>query len=327
MKTRFTKFAGLAALATAAALLSSEAMAEVTLTGVSCLPEGSYFSKRFEKFVGKVNKQGKGIVQIRYLGGAPAIGNPFTVIQKMSKGIYDIGSCSGAYYQNVLPEADAWKMLEKTPAEIRKNGGWAYMEKLHRKVKLLPLARSHFGAPFHLYLGSKHKITKPDLSGLHLRVVPIYTNFFKKMGASTQQASMTEIFILMENGTIGGYGWPVSGLRPGWEKVTKYRVDPGFYDVDIQIMANAKSWDGLPEEARVLLTKLALESEAEAAEIDAKDVAASKVAQAKFGFEVITFNADETEKWSTAARNAGWEGMAETSPKHAKALRKLFSAK
>ncbi|WP_120633825.1 ABC transporter substrate-binding protein [Ruegeria sp. EL01] len=314
------------AIAMATANFAGQASAEASLTGVSCLPENTYFSTRFEEFVRRVNDRGDGVVKIQYLGGAPAIGDPFTVGQRISRGAFDIGSCSGAYYLNTLPIADAFKLLEVDMTEVRANGGWDYMVDLHREVNLLPVARMHTGIPFHLYLADGHTIDSPDLSGLKLRVVPIYTNFFLEQGATTQQTSSNEIFPLMENGTIDGYGWPITGLRPGWESVTKYRVDPGFYDVDIQIVANARVWDGLPDDARTLLEEIALELEGEAAGLDAVDIDASLRAQEGFGFEVITLGDDKAENWLAGARNAGWAGISEIDPEHAKRLRETFAS-
>ncbi|WP_170078527.1 type 2 periplasmic-binding domain-containing protein [Sneathiella chungangensis] len=306
--------------------LSTPAQAEVMITGASCLPEGSYFSKRFENFVADVNEQGKGVIQINYLGGAPAIGDPFSVGLKIAKGAYDIGNCTGAYYQSALPIADVWKLLERTPDELRENGGWDYITRLHREVNLVPIARLHYGVPFHLYLGPDNKIDSPDLSGLHLRVSPIYTNFFQAMGATTQQTSSTDIFPLMENGTIVGYGWPITGMRPGWETVTKYRVDPGFYEVDFQLLVNAKMWDGLPQEARDLIQKIALEHEAKAGEQDAADIVSAQKKQIdEFGFEVIKFEGEEAEAWLKGAREAGWAGIAKINEEQAKELRKTFA--
>ncbi len=83
----------LAAVAALSLLPASGALAEeVTLQGVSCFPQGSFFSKRFEGFVDAVNEEGKGVVQINYVGGAPAIGSPFTLMQKVAQGVYDIAS-------------------------------------------------------------------------------------------------------------------------------------------------------------------------------------------------------------------------------------------
>lgn len=317
--------AAVAALAAVSALPAGTALAETQLQAASCFPQGSFFSKKFESLIDQVNEKGKGIVSINYVGGAPAIGSQLTVVQKVAQGVYDLNSCTGSYYQNTVPEADAWKMLEKTPAEIRANGGWDYMNKIHNAKNLEVLGRHHFGTKFHLYLGEKHKIDKPDLTGLHLRVAPIYTNFFKALGATTQDSNIAQIFTLMEAGTVDGYGWPVLGHRPGWETVTKYRVDPGFYDVDLTLLANKKTWDSLPQEARDLIGGIALKLEQDATVNDpllAEKIAAKQVAN---GMEVIEFTGDDRTKWLDTARNAGWDGVNKLSAEHGPKLREFFA--
>ncbi|MEQ8348728.1 MAG: hypothetical protein RIB84_20215 [Sneathiellaceae bacterium] len=324
--TRKTTMGAVAAFAVAmAGLTAVPAQADETvLQGASCFPQGSFFSQRFEALIDTVNERGKGVVQINYVGGAPAIGSPFTLVQKVAQGVYDLASCTGAYYQNVLPEADAWKLMETPLPEVRQNGGWDMMVKASRDKGLMPIARTFNAVPFHLYLGEGQAIDKPDLTGKHLRVAPIYTNFFKEMGATTQTSNLDQIYTLMENGTVAGYGWPIVGLRPGWEKVTKYRVDPGFYSVDLEVLFNAKVWDGLSQEARDLVQKVALEYEAESLKDDAAAEQASRAKQAG-EFEVITFTGADAEKWLTMARNAGWAGVIDTSPETGPALRKLFA--
>ena len=128
----------------------------------------------------------------------------------------------------------------------------------------------------------------------------------------------------MENGTVNGYGWPVIGHRPGWEKVTKYRVDPGFYDVDIDIIANAKAYDGLAPEAQKILADAALSMEAEAIEKDSAMASGAGKKQLTTGFEQILFEGEQGEKWSNAARDAGWEGIIKASPENGPKLRTFF---
>lgn len=297
---------------------------EMEISAASCFPQGSFFSRRFESLIETVNEKGAGTIKINYVGGAPAIGSPFTLVQKASQGAYDLVSCTGAYYQNVVPEADAWKLLERTPAEIRENGGWELMTNIHRDKGLVPLSRVHYGTQFHLFLGEGHAIDKPDLSGLHLRVAPIYTNFFKALGATTQNSNLAQIYTLMENGTVAGYGWPVIGHQPGWDQVTKYRVDPGFYDVDIEFLANAASWDKLSDEAKGVIQNAAMAIENDAVANDAATAEGAAAKQADT-FEIITFEGEDRDNWVNTAREAGWAGLIEASPEHGPALREAFS--
>jgi TRAP-type C4-dicarboxylate transport system substrate-binding protein len=316
-----------AALAACAAWsLGAPASAQgVQLTAASCFPQGSFFSKRFESMVEAINEQGEGIVSVNYVGGAPAIGSQLTVVQKVAQGVYDLNSCTGSYYQNVVPEADAWKLLENTPAEIRANGGWDYMNKLHNAKNLEVLSRHHYGTKFHLFLADGYAIDSPDLTGLHLRTAPTYTAFFKKAGATTQDTSITDIFTLMENGTVKGYGWPVLGHQPGWEEVTKYRVEPGFYDVDLMIMANKRVWDGLPEDVRKLILAETIKREENAVANDAALNAKVAAKQVEDGFEVIEFTGEDRDQWLSMAREAGWENVNAISPEHGPKLREYFA--
>lgn len=310
-----------AILVTPASLVAEE----IQLQAASCFPQGSFFSTRFENFIEAINEKGTGIVNINYVGGAPAIGNQLTVVQKVAQGVYDLNSCTGSYYQNVLPEADAWKLLENTPTEIRENGGWDYMNTLHNEVNLEVLARHHFGTKFHLFLAEDSIIDTPDLTGKHLRTAPTYTNFFKSLGATTQDTSITDIFTLMENGTVEGYGWPVLGHRPGWETVTHYRVEPGFYDVDLMILANKHAWDSLPETVRNLINEEALKLELDAIANDPDLNKKISAQQIKDGFEVIQFTGADQDVWLSAAREAGWEGVVANSPKTGLKLREYFA--
>lgn len=319
-------FAVIAGLALAAAAPVEAGAQGATLHAVSCFPQGSYQSARFERFIAEVNEAAKGTVQITYRGGAPAIGSPLSVVQKLSTGVYDLVSCVGAYYQNVVPEADAWKLQERTQEEVRQNGGWDLMQRIHREKNLVLLGRPHFGTPFHLYLGAGRKIAKPELAGLHLRVSPLYLAFFKAMGATTQSSDLAQIYSLMENGTVHGYGWPVTGLQPGWERVTKYRVDPGFYNGDMLVIANAGAWDKLSPAARDALLAVAIRIEKDGARQDAADVKAAIAKQNDLGIEAITLQGEDARKWLGTARQSGWDSLIQQSPQTGPQLRKLFAA-
>jgi hypothetical protein len=46
---------------------------------------------------------------------------------------------------------------------------------------------------------------------------------------------------------VDGYGWPVTGIFDlGWEKVTKYRLEPAFYSVEVNVLVNLDTWKGSP---------------------------------------------------------------------------------
>ncbi len=113
---------------------STSGAQEVRIKGVSAFAEGTNFSKNFEAFVERANENGKGVIQIDYLGGGGKVMNPFELGNAIRTGVVDIGNLPGAFYTNLLPEADALKMTTAPMAELRENGAWAYFNDLRNVV-------------------------------------------------------------------------------------------------------------------------------------------------------------------------------------------------
>jgi len=312
--------------ATAAVIIGLSAApavpAEVTLRGASCFPINSIVSKPFEAYVNEVNKEGKGIIQIKLLGGAPAIGSPFTMTQKLSKGVFDIIGCPDGYTGAVIKETPALRLSDFTPSESRKNGGFAYMGKIFEAKNIKFIVRHASFGPYYLWLNKK--IDKPDLTGLHLRVAPVYVAFFTSLGATVQRSNIAQIYSYMENGTVAGFGWPAMGWIPAWAKVTKYRVEPGFYSSTIMTLANLKVWNGLTDAQRGVLMRVGLKHERTNAAYG-KRLAKQKAWQASQGVKTIEFKGADREKWVKAAKDTAWAEVIKKSPKHGPVLRKLFS--
>ena len=148
-------FAPLAAVAAITVGATTVAAEEVTLKGVSAFAEGTNFSRNFERFVERVNANGKGVIQIDYLGGGGKVMSPFELGNAVRTGVVDVGNLPGAFYTNLMPEADALKMTSVPMGKLRENGAWAYFNGLHNdKVNAYFLARQKDQVPFHLYVNT-----------------------------------------------------------------------------------------------------------------------------------------------------------------------------
>ena len=79
------------------------------MRAVSSFAEGTEFSKNFERFIEKVNADGKGVVKINYIGGPRAM-PPFEVGNAVRTRVVDIANVTGAFYTNLMPEADGFKL-------------------------------------------------------------------------------------------------------------------------------------------------------------------------------------------------------------------------
>src|SRR5882672_1304881 len=96
----------------AAALTAVAAAAcaqEITLRLVSAFPENQFYVKRTLDWIAEVNKDGKGVLQINFIGGPKAIPT-FEVGKAVQTGVVDIGFSTGAFYTNVMPESDILKL-------------------------------------------------------------------------------------------------------------------------------------------------------------------------------------------------------------------------
>ena len=132
----------------------------------------------------------------------------------------------------------------------------------------------------------------------------------------------------MENGTVQGYGWPAMGWVPSWAKVTKYRVEPGFYQAALHTLVNLKKWNSLEKAQQDMLMKVGLEIEAKA-ETSTPEFQAALEKQhawtAGEGMQTITFTGADAETWQSAAKKAGWDEVLERSPEHGQKLMDLFT--
>ncbi len=296
---------------------------EVTLKGITSFAEKTFYSRAFEKFIEKVNADGKGLVKINYIGGPKAM-PPFEVGKALAGGVVDIANVTGAFYTNVMPEADAWKLTERPMSELRKNGGFDYMARLYdQKMNAVFLARHVDDNPFHLYLTKR--ISKPDLTGLKIRITPVYREFFQALGATVVQTPPGEVYTALERGVVDGYGWPITGIFDlGWHEKTKFRVDPGFYSAEVSILINKNALAKLNDAQKKVILDAAAWIEAQAAET-AKENAADIARQKAAGIEVIELKGAEGEAWRAKAYEAGWAAIVKLSPEHGPKLKEFFS--
>ena len=309
-----------AAVAAAPALASAQ---EVTLRLVSAFPENQFYVKRTVEWIEKLNQEGKGVLQINFIGGPKAIPT-FEVGKAVQGGVVDIGFSTGAFYTNVMPEADILKLSETSAAEQRKNGGYELINRIWAaKGNMRYLAKVVEFTPFHLYLNKK--IDKPDLTGLKIRITPVYREFFQSMGAAVMTTAPGEVYTALERGVIDGYGWPIHALFDlNWQEKTKYRVDPGFYNAEVGLIMNLDKYKALPAKARQFLDQQALGYERRNEFWKTYNESEAK-RQAEAGIQTITFDAATAKAYVAKANEVGWEAAFKASPQYGPQLKKVLA--
>jgi TRAP-type C4-dicarboxylate transport system substrate-binding protein len=302
---------------------SLAAAQETALRAVSAFAENTEYVRKLETFIKAVNAEGKGSLSITFIGGPKAM-PPFEVGNAVRTGVVDIGMSTGAFYTNIMPEADALKLTQHPAAELRKNGAVDLINKIwNEKANMQYLGRVIDYTPFHLYLNKK--IDKPDLAGLKIRVTPVYRDFFQALGATVVQTAPGEVYTALERGVVDGYGWPIQGIFDmKWEEKTKYRVDPGFYSAEVSLVMNLDKWKALSQAQRNLLTKQAIALEESAVTWKKLNEEDTK-RQAQVGIQTITFDAATSKQYYDKAYEVGWAAAIKASPQYGPQMRKLFS--
>lgn len=314
-----------AALLLATGFAAGAAAQEATLRLVSAFAENGIYVQRLQPWIQKFNAEGKGVLQINFIGGPKAM-PPFEVGNAVKTGVVDMALNTGAFYTNVMPEADFLKLTQVPVAEQRRNGAFDAINKVwNEKGNMQYLARMVENQPFHIY--TNKKVEKPDLAGLKIRITPVYRDFFQSLNANVITTPPGEVYTALERGVVDGYGWPIGGIFDlNWHEKTKFRIDPGFYDAEVSLIMNLPAYRKLTPAQRDYLQKQLLALEAQNtfwAQYTADEVAR----QQKAGIETIKFDAATSKSFVDKAYQVGWASAEKQSPEIAGRFKPLFSRK
>ena len=304
-------------LALACGALSAQAQ-ETTLNAVVFVPRNSTFGEMFVRFVEETNKQGKGLVQIKLIGGPDAIPT-FEQGNAIRNGVVDMASLAPTFYTNVCPECDAHILTPLNTPQLKKTPFWPALQKYtSQKINAHLLGAYGDGIGFHIWT-SKPPVNN-SLKGMRLRTTPNYMPLFSTLGVSQVQTAPGEVLTALERGVVDGYGWPAIGMFDlGWGPHTKYRIDPGFYNVIVNVLVNQTKWNSLTDEQRAFLNKMADWLEKDNVRWVAERKAADEKKMKDAGIQVVNLGPAHRK----AAYDAYWEHLAKRAPEPTKELRAL----
>ena len=327
MKARMNPrlFKSIGVLLAAAGFACGAAAQEATLKLVSAFAENGIYVQRLMPWIQKFNAEGKGVMQINFIGGPKAIPT-FEVGNAVKTGVVDMALSTGAFYTNVMPEADFLKLTQVSVAEQRRNGAFDAINRVwNDKANMQYLGRMVENQAFHIY--TTKKVDKPDLTGLKIRITPVYRDFFQSLNASVITTAPGEVYTALERGVVDGYGWPIGGIFDlNWQEKTKYRIDPGFYDAEVSLVMNLPAYRKLTQAQRDYLQRQVLALEAQN-DFWAKYTADEVARQQKAGIETIRFDAATSKAFLDKAYQVGWASAEKQSPEIAARFKPLFAPK
>ncbi len=316
MHSRFVKLAvaGAAALAVSASFLSAQAAEELKVS--TALGEKHDQSQTFFKTFLDVMKKDESLVRLKYIGG-PEVTPNRKQGPAMKRGLIDIIMSPTTYYSNIVPEARLTGISNVPPQEWRRNGGYDLMSKVWaEKLNAVILGWSNFYGfnQFYVWLRDKPKLSKTtglDLKGMKVRTTPLYTPFFKAMGATTKNISPAEVYTALERGVVDGLAWPEGGVAfRGWQRFIKYRVGPGFFRSTTMVTMNKDRFDKLPAAARDQLRAAGLEHENTSGAVLQKLAQIDNAKIFEEGVQDHTLPGEYGEAFRTTIINANWADAA-----------------
>ncbi len=309
----------IAAATMAAIALPGAALAEKNLRAGIWLPTQLVWAEPTKMFVERVNETGKGVIQINLIGPESIPGGEQA--NALRSGLLDMATLPPGLYKQQVPLANAQDISNLSVKEQKENGAYeAISDMISEQLGAKLLTTYGDGIPFHIYV-TKELDSLDDLKGLRLRSSSIYNDFFESLGISPTNIPAAETYTALERGVVAGVGWPYWGVGDlGWDEFIKTRVDPGYYNVAINIMFNNDSWADLSDAERKVIEDATVWLEEQLPAFVAKEDAANLAAQNAAG--IVSFDAGPD--FARAAEDIYWDEMLKIDAERAVELRVLF---
>jgi len=317
-------------LAASLACLSCFAQAqEAVINAVHFTPAQNAYAKSFLKYVELVNSRGKGVVRIQVRGG-PEVMPILQLGEAQKNGLIDMLNAAPGLYLNIVPEGEVFSATSKKPWELRANGGWELIDKIFgEKANAHVLAHVDGGTGFHVFTVAEPARTADggiDWSKIKVRSAPLHRDFLEAIGSTPVVQAQGEAYTSLERGLVNAHAFTVFGYSSfGWDKFTRYRVDPSFLQTDVLITMNKKKWDSLSPEARKILTDVAIEHEKASFAANAEATKAEGDALVAKGMKVVTLTGEALKNYQAASTRVSWERLTKRDPSNVAALKAKFA--
>lgn len=299
----------------------------IVLRGVVPYHPNNYLSQPLFILKKMVEERTNGRVKIDVLGSEEVV-PALQQFDAVRNGVVDIALGIASYYNNTIPEAVGIQYnKDYLPVELRKNGYYDLIRAIHLKkgnVIYLANASGTPGRAFRLYL--RKPIDKPDLSGLKIRVSPVYTAIVKALHGTPISMPPADVYSALERGVVDGYGWTYAGtLDYGFPEVAKYAIDQPFYSINSAILVNRAAWQRIPEDLRKQLEAIAADFETAAADYY-REYASGEDARLKAkGVNFIHFSPEGAKTFDHAAYDAGWADFLAKNPEDGAKIKALLT--
>ena len=299
----------------------------IELRMVVFLPKGNQGVETAPWFVDRVNKEAKGELTVRYVGGPEAI-PMFEQPEAVRSGAVDVIFNVTGFYVGLVPEGLSMQLSQLTPMEERKSGYYDLMLDIHKK-KLNAYYLGRFTSQRPFFIGTTSRIQKPqDLSKKRISTGRICDPFIKKVGAMAMFLPLTDVYTALERNMLDGLVFSTGSYNSfHWGEVAKYIVNHPLFPANNQvILMNLNKWNQIPQHLQDIIKGVVAQIEAESIDYYLKQTESDLKTAKNGGSELIEFSNADVSWMMKTALDAQWEEVAEkVSPEIYNQLKKTSS--
>ena len=303
---------------------------EVVIRAISAWPLSIDGNTWYKNYIKEVNKRGKGVVQIRLLGGNE-VASAFEQFQALRTGIADMTNSAPAYYVGETVEAAAVSLIAPKSLEgfldgLRKSGALDIINKAYReKSSMRFLGITVAGTGFRFLMATPIK----DLDGIKGKRIRASgaqdAAAIQYLGGSPQTLPANELYTALQRGVVdGAYRAPNDAWSFGEHKVYKAMIATPIQFAPGGVYMPTGKWDKLPDNVKKVLEGTIVDMEPTILKyFQTNDNAAIKRLE-KNGMKVIEVD-DAAKKRLGEARNAYWPELLKQSPKYGAQIQKVLA--
>ena len=284
-----------AAFAAALALAGSAASAETTLRVVSGWPSTiAQVSGILPAFEEAVTRATDG--DITFQDSGPETVPSFEQLQPLSAGVFDLMYSTPAYHQSQNGIFAALDSLVNTdPQALRDSGARDIIDKQMRDEFGVVLL-AYFAAPANTII-LRDPLRTDNLDGLKIRTNPAHEGMVRALGGTPVAMSPADAYAAMEKGVLDGIAFPIHASADyRLYEVGKYMTMPGYGHSMLILMANAASFDALPEADRKAIVDAARQMEVQGAAYMAGLAVSQKARMEENGVKITEFSPETSAK-------------------------------
>ncbi len=304
--------------------------APVVIRAIAAWPLSCDCDLMYKKYIERVNKKGKGVVQIRLLGG-PEVAPAFEQFQALRAGIADMTHSAGAYYAGETIEGAAMMLIE--PADLktylkalRESGALELINEAYAKKSSMRFLGITVGGTGFRFLMAKPIKDLDGIKGKRIRASGAQdARAIQYLGGSPQTIPANELYTALQRGVVdGAYRAPNDAWSFGERDVYKAMIDTPIQLSPGGIYIATRVWDKLSDTVKNVLSQTSLDMEAEVLDYYYKaDQASIKKLQAN-GMKIIKVD-DAAKRRLTEARNAYWADLLKQSPEYGPRIQKALA--